>query len=419
MNKLDQYGFDWYNPPENIEIISVINLLNDAIFYRRWQGSISRNPILSVYKAFDYFILITEQLMGLSYLHPNYVNSTLNLTDRIERYNLKYNTDLNSRGQASLSLTIIDWEDLEDITGEDLSVFKDRKLRTNEVFGIGLLTKMYKVVDAFKYLRIQSGRDSHLIGEFVGQTSYTNNVPETEVTDQGISTNNFSNEDGVNWPNIYRDADNAYDEFASNLSRRSADTIILTTQILSGQPYDVKIERPPNDFRASKQWLYRARKFPEINTVYDVHIYDLNDNQRGYYGCPIAPQFSRGNSTNYYQSPTQVYSYRQEQDITNIEFYEAFCFNNKTEGGTDFGTGVVKNDGGVLPYSKNQDNTMYTGVFANFDYSSSLYPKDPNLETVDVPPNYFNDNYLKLDSQTYFNINDTDFNEYKTTSANN
>ena len=62
---------------------------------------------------------------------------------------------------------------------------------------------------------------------------------------------------------------------------------------------------------------------------------------------------------------------------------------------------------------------MYTGVFANFDYSSSLYPKDQNLATVDVPPNYNNDNILKLDSQTYFNLNDTEFNEYKTASPTN
>lgn len=410
LNKLDQYGFDWYNPPENVEIVSVMNLINDAMYYRQFQDNPEtfRGKSLSIYRLFDQFIIIAENLINThSYLHPDYINSTLNLTERRNRVEELFGSNLSSW----VSLTILEWSDLEDITGEDLTVFKDRTLRTNEIFGVGLLTKMYKIIDAFKYRRFQSGAAvSHLIGEFLGQIAYTDNgTGDTDYTDNGISSNSLYNSYQNGEPSIIESSNsNAHDEFVNVFNQSKANKITLTTQLLSGQPYGMREERPANDFRATKQWLYRSYRRFSSGSSNPSYGYDYNDNQKDYYGCPISPQFSRGNSSNYYKSPTQVYSYRQEQDITDIDFYEAYCFYQKSDG-FDFGTGLTLNDGGVLPFSKNQDNTMYTDIFANFSDSTSDFPLLNENTTYS----------LRMDSSTFFNLNDTEFNEYKTASANN
>lgn len=412
MNKLDQYGFDWYNPPENIEMVSTMNLLYEAMFYRRFQGSISPNRFYSVYRLFDFFIGIVEGLFGGTYLNPLYINSTLNLTDRIERYNLKYNTNLNSAELTSLSLSIIDWEDLEEITGEDLTEFKDRELRTNEVFGVGLLTKMYKIVDAFKYLRLQSGGESHLIGEFFGQIEYTIfNTNDTDYTDNNISSFSLFNSYSSSVANSIQSSNsNAHNEFFNVFNQSKLNKITLTTQIASFTfPYS------PNGFPTTKQWLYFLQRQGTLGSNDVRYSYNYNAFQNGFQGCPIEPKFSRGNTSNTYLSPTQVFANGIIQDITNVEFVEAYGFNQKSDD-FDFGTGVILNDGGVLTYTKNQDNTMFTESFANFSDSTADFPQ------LAEPPDGFiqRTSYtLKMDSRTYLNFNDTDFNEYKTASANN
>ena len=403
MNKLDKYGFNWYNPPENIEIVSTMNLLNEAVFYRFILEDPTQymSPTLSVYRSFNLFITRVENLMNThTYLHPDYIDSTLlNLSDRVARAKELFAPFNELGGNAWYSLTIMEWSDLEDITGEDLTVFKDRTLRVNEVFDVGLLTKMYKVVDAFRYRRQQNSAESHLIGEFLGQIEYTDFYnSNTRWTDNGVSSNSlYDSYSFADRANIESSNSNAHDEFVNVFNQSKANKITLTTQLNDVAPED---PLPSNNFRTSKQWLYRGYGTSSFG-------YDYNDNQRGYYGCPISPKFSRGNSTNYYQSPTQVSSYRQYQDITDIDFYEAYCFYQKTDG-FDFGTGLSLNDGGVIPYTKNQDNTMETDVFANFSDDSSSFPQLNNTTYT-----------LLLGSRTFFNLNDAEFNEYKTASPTN
>ena len=272
-------------------------------------------------------------------------------------------------------------------------------MRVNDVFGVGLLTKMYKIVDAFRYRRDQMGRDSHLIGEFLGQIEYTEfGGSTTGWTDNGVASNSLYNSYSfADRNNIESSNSNAHDEFVNVFNQSKANKITLTTQLNGVAPED---PLPSNNFRTSKQWLYRGFGTSSFG-------YDYNDNQRGYYGCPISPKFSRGNTTNVYKSPTQVFNYNQSQDITDIDFYEAYCFWQKTDG-FDFGTGLIQNDGGVIPYTKNQDNTMETDVFANFSDNASSFPQ---LNSTSYT--------MKLGSRTFFNLHDAEFNEYKTASPTN
>ena len=422
MNKLDKYGFNWYNPPENIEIVSTMNLLNEAVFYRFILEDPTQymSTTLSVYRSFNLFITRVENLMNAHiYLHPDYIDSTLNLSDRVARAKELFAPFNELGGNAWYSLTIMEWADLEDITGEDLTVFKDRTLRVNEVFGVGLLTKMYKVVDAFRYRRQQNSAEAHLAGDFIAQDTYVDfDTQNTEYTGTGISTVDFL--DSYEFPNVISySADNAYDEFVANLGIRDNNVVTLTTQLNTGDPNAEPLA--PNFFPTDKYWDYHRTRTFISGSSDSNHRYMINEDLTGRRGCPVSPVFSRGNTTNVYQSPTQVFNYNQSQDITDIDFYEAYCFWQISNPSINFGTGLIENDGGVIPYTKNQDNTMQTGVFANFSYASSNYPKDTRMERANDNnnPRYDAADIMRLGSRTFFNLNDAEFNEYKTASPTN
>ena len=410
MNYLDIDGFDWYNPAPNTSIVSMINLLNEALFYRR----INLNPKLytlakpTPYRQFEYFTRIVNQMMDThQFLNPQYLNvSLVNLSDRIEK--IRVNEPFSSNSTLCiLATTIYDWGDLESITGEDLTIFKDEKLRVNEVWGTGILTKMYKIVDAF-YIKAHGSLGSHLTGEFIDIDSYIDyGNGTTRYTRQGVSTTDFYNSYSDDGYSIAIDPDLSYSEFINNLSIRQPKTINLTTQIRNGVVGD------SNFFPSSKGWFYVRNKNFISGTNLARHRYQINQSLSYANACPLSPKFSRGNSTNSFQSQTEYYQYGERKNIDDINFYEYFFFYEKTNEEVDFGTGINLFDGGVLKYNHNQDSTLETDVFVNFDYVNSSLKKDPNM-SEDIPT-YGAQDELSMESRTYSDINNNPYNQYKTT----
>ena len=408
---LDIDGFDWLKPAPNASIVSMISLLNEAMFYRR----INLDPKLytlakpTPYRQFEYFVSITNQIMeGHLFLNPLYTE--INLVSLEDRINLIKETEPFASDQTLciLATTIYNWDDLEEITGEDLTQFKDEKLRVNEVWSTRLLTKMYKIVSAFS-LRLQSG-GSHLIGEFIDRDTYTDySSGDTDYTKQGVSTTDFYQTYADNGFSISVDPNLSYDEFINNLTTRQPKTINLTTQVRDG------VFGNPNKYPSSKEWYYvRNRNFIS-GTSLARHRYQINESLTYAQACPLSPKFSRGNSTNIFQNQTEYYQYRERKDIDEIDYYEYFYFYEKTNNDVDFGTGINKFDGGVLKYNHNEDSTLETGVFVNFDYVNSSLAKDPNMN-LNIPT-YGAQDSLLMASRTYADINNNPYNEYRTTDA--
>lgn len=414
MNHLDINGFDWYNPAPNTSIVSMIALLNEAIFYRRVNLDPKTWPFYNggaptPYVQFDRFITGVSGLMGShGFLIPSYKEIPLaSFKERVDK--IKQNEPfLSDTSACSIAPTIYDWEDLEIITGEDLSIFKDEKLRVNEVWPTSLLTKMYKIVSAFSIKRA-GGNSSHLIGEFIDIDTFTDyDTGLSKDTAQGFGTTDFYQSYADGGYSISIDPDLAYDEFVDNMNIRQSKTIELTTQINGGVFGD------SNFFPSSKSWYYvRNRNFIS-GTNLAGHRYQVNQSLTYANACPLSPKFSRGNSTNIFQSQTEYYQYGQKKDIDNIKYYEYFCFDVKSNDNVDFGTGVSLYDGGVLEYKHNENSTLETDAFVNFDYVNSNLEKDPNM-SLDIPT-YGAQDGLTMLSSTFADINDNPYNEYKTVS---
>ncbi len=410
MNYLDIDGFNWLDAQANTSIVSMMKLLNEAMFYRR----INLNPKSyeigkpTPYSQFEYFVRIVNQCMNTHiFLNPLYKNTPLlSMQSRVDKVRLEDPNSANSQA-SRIALTILDWEDLEEITEEDLTEFKDEKLRVNEVWSTSLLRKMYKIVSAFS-IKQQGGSSSHLIGSFINIDTYTDyDTGDTKETGQGVETTDFYQSYADNGFSISIDADLSYDEFIDNMTIRQPKTIDLTTQIRNGNVGD------PNYFPSSKSWYYvRNRNFIS-GTNLARHRYQVNNSLSYANACPISPKFSRGNETNLYQSQTEYYQYGQRKSIDNVDYYEYFYFYEKSNDDVDFGTGINLFDGGVLQYVHNENSTMETTAFVNFDYINSNLDKDPNM-SEDIPTYGAQDSLLSS-SITYADVNNNPYNEYKTT----
>tara|TARA_R110001606_G_C15309563_1_gene643480 strand:- start:40 stop:1266 length:1227 start_codon:yes stop_codon:yes gene_type:complete len=405
-NYLDIDGFDWLSPAPNTSIVSMISLLNEAMFYRR----INLDPKLytlakpTPYRQFEYFINTVNQCMSShEFLNPLYIGSSLaNLELRVE-YIRVFEPFASDSLLCVLATTIYNWEDLENIIGEDLTELKDEKLRVNEVWSTNLLTKMYKIVSAFSF-KIQNG-GSHLIGDFIDRDTYIDfNSGQTQYTAPWIASDTYYNSYSTAQENsIKYNNTNSYNEFINNISIRQPKDIQLTTQIRDGALFD------PDNFPSRKSWDYQRRS-GRISDGVRRYEYELNFG----FSCPLNPKFSRGNSTNTYLNQTEYYQYGNAKNIDNIDFYEYFYFHTKTDNSIDFGSGINLFDGGVLKYNHNSNSTLQTDVFANFDYTNGGLLEEFAMDGVSF---YTKIDSLVMESRTYADINNNPYNEYKTTDA--
>lgn len=404
---LDRYGIDWYNPQSNIELKSSLNILILATFNRRYSFIPSWSPNSNIYSLFSVLKNNIEACFNL-YLFPIELITDNNLTERI---NL-----LEDRGSdendAQLASRINSWGDLELITGEDLSVFYSDTINPNSVWDRRILTKTYKILGALKY-RFLGSPDSHIIGEVIDVDTFSNYYTgATQYVDDGVSSLDYADSySDSDWDNIYYSAQNSYNEFISNLSRRGSNKIELTVQkrvSSTTPPYTQEDFSPPS----SKKWGYFRRRGFISGTSLKFHSYGFNKQQSGYNIAPLRPKFARGDNTNYYRSRTEVYINGSLVNSSELGAVESFYI-YRADDGADFGTGLSLFDTNTLPYVVNENGTMQTDVFAEFNYDQSDFPYDPNMEYENGdPPNYSNGTVMNMGSYTYYDMNNPNTNEY-------